>query len=81
MLAVMGVMMVGGLIFWMFTGHSHMSGMHGGRHSAAPEVRSEERHGAAHEAHDAPEGYPGGKRDDASERDRQRTRGGYERNP
>jgi len=31
-LALMGIMMVGGLLFWMFSGHSHMSGMHGGRH-------------------------------------------------
>jgi hypothetical protein len=81
MLAVMGVMMVGGLIFWMFSGHSHMSGMHGGRHPAAPEVRSGERHGGAHDAHDATEGYPGGKGDDASVGDRHRNPGGDERNP
>ncbi|GAB4234174.1 MAG: hypothetical protein OHK0028_10300 [Deltaproteobacteria bacterium] len=30
MLAVMGIMMVGGVIFRMFSGHSHMFGMHGG---------------------------------------------------
>ena len=50
MLAVMGIMMVGGLIFWMFSGHSHMSAMHGGRHPAS-EVRSGERHGGAYDAH------------------------------
>lgn len=76
-LAVMGIMMVGGLIFWMFSGHSHMSGMHGGRHPAS-EVRDGERHGSAH---DAPEGHPGEEGDDVSERDRLRTRGGDERNP
>ena len=80
MLAVMGVMMVGGLIFWMFSGHSHMSGMHGGRHPAS-EVRSGERGGGAHEAHEAPEGYPCGKGDDASVGDRPRNPGGDERNP
>jgi hypothetical protein len=34
MLAVMGIMMVGGMLLWMFSGHSHMSAMHGGRHPA-----------------------------------------------
>jgi hypothetical protein len=77
MLAVMGIMMVGGLIYWMFSGHSHMSGMHGGRHPSS-EVRDGERHGSAH---DAPEEHPGGKRDDESVRDRLRTPGGDERNP
>jgi len=77
MLAVMGIMMVGGLIFWMFSGDSHMSGTHGGRHPAA-EVRSGEHHGGAH---DAPEGHPGGKRDDESVRDRPRNLAGEERNP
>ena len=77
MLAVMGVMMVGGLIFWMFSGHSHMSGMHGGRHPAS-EVRSGERGGGAHAA---PEEHPGGKRDGEPVRDRPRTPGGDERNP
>ena len=77
MLAVMGIMMVGGLIFWMFSGHSHMSAMHGGRHPAS-EVRDGERHGGAH---DAVEGHPGGKRDDESVRDRPRNLAGEERNP
>lgn len=77
MLAVMGIMMVGGLFLWMFSGHSHMSAMHGGRHPAS-EVRSGERNGGAH---DAPEGHPGGKRDDVSVRDGLRTPGGDERNP
>jgi hypothetical protein len=77
MLAVMGIMMVGGLIFWMFSGHSHMSGMHGGRHPAS-EVRSGEHHGGAH---DAPDGRRGEKGDDVSERDGLRTPGGDERNP
>jgi hypothetical protein len=77
MLAVMGVMMVGGLIFWMFSGHSHMSGMHGGRHPAS-EVRSGERDEGAH---DAPEGHLGGKMEDESVRNRPRTPGGDERNP
>lgn len=76
-LAVMGIMMVGGLIFWMFSGHSQMSGMHGGRHPAS-EVRSGEHHGGAH---DVPEGHPGEEGDDASERDGLRTPGGDERNP
>lgn len=76
MLAVMGVMMVGGLIYWMFSGHSHMSGMHGGRHPAS-EVRSGERHGGAH---DAPEGHRGDEADDVSERDGLRP-GGDDRNP
>ena len=76
-LAVMGIMMVGGLIFWMFSGHSHLSGMHGGRHPAS-EVRSGERHGGAH---DAPEGHPGDEADDVSEQDGLRTPGGDERNP
>ena len=77
MLAVMGIMMVGGLIFWMFSGHSHMSGMHGGRHPAS-EVRSGDHHGGAH---DAVEGYRGEERDVVSERDGLRTPGGDERNP
>ena len=76
-LAVMGIMMVGGLIFWMFSGHSHLSGMHGGRHPAS-EVRSGERQGGAH---DAPEGHPGDEADDVSEQDGLRTPGGDERNP
>jgi hypothetical protein len=77
MLAVMGIMMVGGLIFWMFSGHSHMSAMHGGRHPAS-EVRSGEHHGGAH---DAPEGHRGEEGDDVSERGGLRTPGGDERNP
>jgi hypothetical protein len=77
MLAVMGIMMVGGLIYWMFSGHSHMSGMHGGRHPAS-EVRDGERHGGAH---DAVEGHPGGKRDDVSERNRSRAPDRGEPNP
>jgi hypothetical protein len=76
-LAVMDNMMVGGLFLWMFSGHSHMSAMHGGRHPAS-EVRSGERHGGAH---DAPEGHPGEGGDDASERDRLRTTGGDKRDP
>jgi hypothetical protein len=77
MLAVMGIMMVGGLIYWMFSGHSHMSGMHGGRHPAS-EVRDGERHGSAH---DAPERHPGEEREGSLERDRLRAPGGDERNP
>ncbi len=77
MLAVMGIMMVGGLIFWMFSGHSHMSWMHGGRHPAS-EVRSGEHHGGAH---DASEGHRAEEGDDASERNGLRTPGGDERNP
>jgi hypothetical protein len=77
MLAVMGIMMVGGLIFWMFSGHSHMSGMHGGRHPAS-EVRSGERHGGAH---DAVEGHRGEEGDDVSERDGMQAPGVDERNP
>jgi hypothetical protein len=80
MLAVMGIMMVGGLIFWMFSGHSHMSWMHGGRHPAS-EVRDGERHGGAHDTHDAPEKHPGGRMDEESVRDRLRTPGGDDRNP
>ena len=76
-LAVMGIMMVGGLLLWMFSGHSHMFGMHGGRHPAS-EVRSGEHHGGGH---DASEGHPGDEGDDVSERDRPRTPGGDERNP
>jgi hypothetical protein len=77
MLAVMGIMMVGGLFLWMFSGKSHMSAMHGGRHPAS-EVRSGEHHGGAH---DAPEGHRGEEGDDVSERDPLRTPGGDERNP
>ena len=77
MLAVMGIMMVGGLVFWMFSGRSHMSGMHGGRHPAS-EVRSGERHGGAHVA---PEERRGEEGEDVSERDGIRTPGGNERNP
>ena len=76
-LAVMGIMMVGGLLLWMFSGHSHMFGMHGGRHPA-PEVRSGERHEGVH---DAPDGRRGEEGDDVSERDGLRTPGGDERNP
>jgi hypothetical protein len=77
MLAVMGIMMVGGLFLWMFSGHSHMSWMHGGRHPAS-EVRDGERHGGAH---DAVEGHRGEEGDDVSERDGLRPPGGDERNP
>jgi hypothetical protein len=77
MLAVMGIMMLGGLVYWMLSGHSHMSAMHGGRHTAS-EVRSGERDGGSH---DAPEEHPGGKRDDEPVRDHSRTPGGDERNP
>ena len=77
MLAVMGIMMVGGFIFWMFSGHSHMSAMHGGRHPAS-EVRSGERHGGTH---DASEGHPGDEGDDVSVRDRLRTTGEDKREP
>ena len=66
MLAVMGVMMVGGMLLWMFSGHSYMSGMHGGGHPAS-EVRSGEHHGGAH---DAPEGRRGGEEYDDSEQGR-----------
>ncbi|MHB1013556.1 MAG: hypothetical protein ACYC37_11770 [Desulfobacteria bacterium] len=76
-LAVMGIMMVGGLLLWMFSGHSHMFGMHGGRHPAS-EVRSGERHEGVH---DAQEGHPGEEGDDVPERDGLRTPGGDERNP
>jgi len=77
MLAVMGIMMVGGLFLWMFSGHSHMSWMHGGRHPAS-EVRDGERHGGAH---DAVEGHPGEEGEDASERDRSRAPDRGESNP
>jgi hypothetical protein len=77
MIAVMGIMMVGGFFLWMFSGKSHMSAMHGGRHPAS-EVRGGERSGGAH---GAPEGHLGAKREDESVRDRPRTPGGYERNP
>jgi hypothetical protein len=77
MLAVMGIMMVGGLIFWMFSGHSHMSGMHGGRHPGS-EVRSGERHGGAH---DGVEGHRGDEGDDVSGRDGMQAPGVDERNP
>lgn len=70
-LAVMGIMMTAGLLLWMFSGHSHMSGMHGGRHPAS-EVRSGERHEGVH---DAQEGHPGEAEDDVSERDRPRAPG------
>ena len=75
--AVMGIMMVGGLIYWMFSGHSHMSGMHGGRHPAS-EVRSGERHEGVH---DASEGQPGDEGEDVSARDRLRTAGEDEWKP
>jgi hypothetical protein len=78
MLAVMGIMMVGGMLLWMFSGHSPMSGMHGGKHPAS-EVRSGEHHGGVHDVHDAPEGHLGGKREDEPVRDRPRTPGGDER--
>lgn len=74
-LAVMGIMMVGGLIYWMFSGHSHMSAMHGGRHPAW-EGRSGEHHGGAH---DAVEGHRGEEGDDVSERDGLQTPVGDER--
>jgi len=77
MLAVMGIMMVGGLIFWMFSGRSHMSGMHGGRDPAS-EVRSGEHHGGAH---DAPDGRRGEEGDDVSERDRPRAPDRGEQSP
>ena len=77
MIAVMGIMMVGGFFLWMFSGKSHMSAMHGGRHPAS-EVRSGERSGIAH---DAPEEYPSSKKEYESVRDRPRTPGGDERNP
>ena len=76
-LAVMGVMMVGGLVIWMFSGHSHMFGMHGGKHPAS-EVRFGEHHGGAHDAAGGPRGDEG---DDVSERDGLQTPGGDERNP
>jgi len=66
MLAVMGIMMVGGMLLWMFSEHSHMSAMHGGRHPTS-EVRSGEHHGGAH---DAPDGNRGEEEHDVSERDR-----------
>ncbi len=77
MLAVMGIMMVGGLIIWMFSGHSHMSAMHGGRHPSS-EVRSGEHHGGAN---DVVEGHRGEEGDDASERDGLQAPGVDERNP
>jgi hypothetical protein len=76
-LAVMGIMMVGGLVIWMFSGHSHMFGMHGGRHPAS-EVRSGEHRGGAHDAVEGPRGDEG---DDVSERDGLQTPGEDERNP
>ena len=76
MLAIMGVMMVGGLIFWMFSDHSPMSGMHGGGHPAS-EVRSGERHESVQ---DAAKEHPGKEGDDVLIRDRQRTTGGDDRN-
>jgi len=76
MLAVMGIMMVG-MLFWIFSGHSPMSAMHGGRHPAS-EVRSGERDGGAH---DAPEGHLGGKMEEESGGIRPRTPAGDERNP
>ena len=76
-LAVMGIMMAGGLLLWMFSGHSQMSAMHGGRHPAS-EIRSGERHEGVH---DAPEGHPGDEGDDVSVRDRLRTTGKDKRKP
>ena len=77
MLAVMGIMMVGGLFLWVFSGKSHMSAMHGGRRPAS-EVRSGEHLGGAH---DAPEGLRAEEGDDVSVRGHLRTPGGDERNP
>lgn len=77
MLAVMGIMMVGGMLLWMFSGHSHMSAMHGGRHPV-PEVHTGERNGGAH---DATAGHPGDEGNDVSVRDRLRTTGGRKRDP
>ena len=77
MLAVMGIMMVGGMLLWMFSGHSHMSAMHGGGHPAS-EVRSGEHHGGAY---DAQAGHLGEGGDDVSVRDRLRTTGEDKRIP
>jgi hypothetical protein len=49
-LAVMGIMMFG-MFLWMFSGHSHLSAMHGGRNPAS-EVRNEEHHGTEHDPSD-----------------------------
>jgi len=77
MLAVMGVMIVGGLIYWMFSGHSHMPGMHGGRHPAS-EVRSGEHHGGSN---DAVEGDRGSDGDAVTQWDRLRNTDGDKRSP
>jgi hypothetical protein len=76
MLAVMGIMMVGGMLLWMFSGHSPMSAMHGGRHPAS-EVRSGDHQGGAH---DAVEGHRGEEGGDVSEQDALRTPSRDERN-
>lgn len=75
-LVVMGIMM-GGMLLWMFSGHSHMSSTHGGRHSAS-EVRSGDRHD---DVHDASERNPGNEGDDVPPRDRLRATDGDTRNP
>jgi hypothetical protein len=76
-LAVMGIMMAGGMLFWMFSGHSYMSAMHRGGHPAS-EVRSGEHHGGAY---DTPNGRRGKEGDDVSELDRPRAPDRGEQSP
>jgi hypothetical protein len=76
-LAVMGIMMVGGMLLGMFYGHSHRSAMHGGRNPAS-EVRSGEPPGGVH---DAPEGHPGDEGEVVSARDRLQNTGVDKRDP
>ena len=49
MLVIMGAMVVGGLFVWLATGHFHMMGMHGGKHTKEETVTSV--------PHDAQEGH------------------------
>ena len=40
MLILMGAMILGGIVVWLATGHFHMMGMHGGKHTKEETVTS-----------------------------------------
>jgi len=65
MLVIMGAMVVGGIVVWLSTGHFHMMGMHGGKHTKEETVTSVPHDAQQGHAVSRPEGY----REAAGERD------------
>jgi len=51
MLVIMGVMIVGGVVVWLSTGHFHMMPMHGDKHTVDKHAQEESVSSAPNDSH------------------------------